>query len=62
MTNHEQIVAAFEAYIADNEKFEGKGVAAAGTRARAALGNLAKLAKARRLEIQEKKNQAKAAK
>ncbi len=59
MSTHEQIVAAYEAYIAENEKFEGKGIAAAGTRARGALGDLGKLAKVRRGEIQEKKNQAK---
>jgi hypothetical protein len=58
-TTHEQIVAAYEAYIAENEKFEGKSVGAAGTRARGALGDLAKLAKTRRAEIQEKKNLAK---
>jgi hypothetical protein len=56
MTTHEQIVAAVESYIAENEKFESKGVSAAGTRARSALGDLAKLAKTRRAEIQEKKN------
>ena len=38
------------------EKFEGKGVKASAARARGALGDLAKLAKARRAEIQEKKN------
>ncbi len=48
--------------LAENEKFEGKGVGAAGTRARGALGDLGKLSKARRAEIQEKKNAAKAAK
>jgi len=26
MTNHEQIVAAYETYISENEKFTGKGV------------------------------------
>jgi len=36
-TIHEQIVAAYEAYLTENEKFEGKGVGAAGTRARGAL-------------------------
>lgn len=55
-TTHEQIVAAYDTYLAENEKFEGKGVGAAGTRARGALGDLAKLAKARRAEIQDKKN------
>lgn len=55
-TLHEQILAAVSAYTEENEKFEGKGVKAAATRARGALGDLAKLAKARRAEIQEKKN------
>lgn len=55
-TTHEQIVAAYEAYLSENEKFEDKGVKAAAARARGALGDLGKLAKARRAEIQEKKN------
>jgi len=55
-TIHEQIVAAYETYLAENEKFEVKGVKAAAARARSALGDLGKLAKARRAEIQEKKN------
>ena len=29
MNNHEQLKAAFETYIAENEKFTGKGVKAA---------------------------------
>ena len=37
MTQHEQIVAAYETYIAENEKFTGKGVKAAAARARKAL-------------------------
>jgi len=56
MTQHEQIVEAFETYIAESESFEQKGVKAAATRARKALGELSKLAKSRRAEIQEKKN------
>jgi hypothetical protein len=56
MTIHEQIVEQFEAYIAESEKFEEKGVKAAATRARKALGEMGKLAKSRRAEIQEKKN------
>ena len=36
--------------------FDDKGVKVAGTRARKALGELTKLAKARRAEIQDKKN------
>lgn len=53
---HQQIQAQFEEYLAESEKFEGKGVKAAAARARKALGELGKLAKARRAEIQEKKN------
>lgn len=56
MTTHDQIVEQFEAYLAENQKFEEKGVKAASARARKALGELAKLGKARRAEIQEKKN------
>lgn len=61
-TLHEQIVASFETYLAEHDKFENKGVGAAGTRARGALGDLGKLTKVRRAEIQEKKNATKAAK
>ena len=53
---HDQIVEKFESYVNESEKFEGKGVNAAAARARKALGELGKLAKARRAEIQEKKN------
>ena len=53
---HEQILAAVEAYTAENVKFEEKGVKASAARARAALGDLSKLAKVRRAEIQDKKN------
>jgi hypothetical protein len=56
MTTHEQIVAAYESYVAENDKFTVKGVKAAGTRARKALGDLGKLTKARRAEIQTVKN------
>lgn len=56
MTNHEQIVQAFNNYLAEAETFDEKGVKAAATRARKALGDLGKLTKARRAEIQEKKN------
>lgn len=62
LSTHETIVAAFESYLKENEKFEGKGVAVAGTRARASLGDIAKLAKARRAEIQEVKNSRKSEK
>jgi len=56
MTIHEQIVAQFNTYVAENEKFEGKGIKAAAARARKALGELGKLSKTRRAEIQESKN------
>lgn len=59
MTNHEQIVATYEAYLAEHTKFTDKGVKAAAARARKALGDLGKLTKARRAEIQETKNAAK---
>jgi len=56
MTQHEQIVEAFNTYVIEAESFEQKGIKAAATRARKALGELGKLAKTRRAEIQEKKN------
>ena len=56
MSIHEEIVQAFNNYITEAETFDGKGVKAAAARARKALGNLGKLAKTRRAEIQDKKN------
>ena len=56
MTLHEQILESFNSYIAESESFEDNGVKVAATRARKALGDLGKLAKARRAEIQDKKN------
>jgi len=56
MNLHEQIVESFNSYITESESFDTKGVKVAGTRARKALGELSKLAKARRAEIQDKKN------
>lgn len=53
---HEEIVHAFNNYIKETETFEQKGVKAAAARARKALGDLGKLVKDRRKEIQEKKN------
>ena len=55
MTVNEQLRAAFEAYVAENEKFVEKGNKAAAGRARKALAELAKLCKARRAEILEEK-------
>ena len=56
MNLHDQIVESFNSYISESESFDDKGVKVAGTRARKALGELTKLAKARRAEIQDKKN------
>ena len=57
MTIHEQIVAQYEAYIAENQKFTEKGIKASAARARKALGEIAKLAKDRRKEMQEEKSE-----
>jgi len=57
----EQIREQFEAFLAENEKFDS-GNAAAGTRARKALQEVTKLAKTRRAEITEEKNSRKEAK
>ncbi len=56
MKTHEQLVALFEAYVAENQKFTEKGVKAAATRARKALAEISKLTKVRRAEIQDAKN------
>ena len=53
---HDEIILAFNNYLKESEAFEGKGVKAAAARARKALGELGKLTKARRSEIQDKKN------
>ena len=58
---HEQIMTTIQSYSEENSKFVEKGVKASGTRARKALAELGKLLKARRKEIQESKNAAKAA-
>jgi predicted DNA-binding protein (UPF0278 family) len=55
MTNHENLLSLFDTYVAENDKFVNKGVKAAGTRARKALAEIAKLTKDRRKEIQETK-------
>jgi len=55
-TIHEQILEQVETYISESAKFEDKGVKAAAARARKALGEIGKLAKTRRAEIQDKKN------
>jgi hypothetical protein len=55
-TIHEQIIAEYENYMKESEAFDTKNVKAAAARARKALGNMGKLAKERRKEIQDKKN------
>ncbi len=56
MNTHDQIVTAYNTYVEENETFEQKNTKAAAARARKALAELGKLAKTRRAEIQEKKN------
>ena len=56
MTHHDQIVQAFNNYLSEAQAFDEKGVKAAAARARKALGDLGKLTKERRKEIQDKKN------
>jgi hypothetical protein len=55
-TIHEQILDQVDSYLNESAKFEDKGVKAAAARARKALGEIGKLSKARRAEIQDKKN------
>lgn len=54
-TTSQQLLDALEAFRVEDEKFTA-GNGAAGTRARKALLEIAKLAKTRRAEITEKKN------
>jgi N-glycosylase/DNA lyase len=56
-TLHDQIVQAFNNYLTEAQTFDEKGVKAAAARARKALGDLGKLTKDRRKEIQDKKNE-----
>ena len=53
--NHEALKSAFETYLAENEKFTGKGVKAAAARARKALQEIGKAVKERRKEITAEK-------
>jgi hypothetical protein len=54
-TVHQQIVDAYAAYIAENEKFASKGVKASAARARKALQEMGKAIKERRKEITAEK-------
>ena len=58
LSTHDQILEQIEIYHLNNEKFQDKFNKAAGTRARKALNELVKLARTRRKEIQDKKNEA----
>lgn len=55
MSQHDAIVEAFNNYIAENEKFTGKGVKASAARARKALQEMSKVIKERRKEITAEK-------
>ncbi len=61
MNSQADLMAAYEAYMAENTKFES-GNNAAGTRARKALAEMSKAVKARRNEITAEKNARKEAK
>lgn len=61
MTNQDQLKSFMEEFLKENEKF-AKGNSAAGTRARKALGEMAKVCKALRNEITAEKNARKEAK
>lgn len=56
MSTNEKMVAAWETYVAENERFVTKGVKASAARARKALMEVAKLAKVRRAEILAEKD------
>jgi hypothetical protein len=55
MKNHDALVGLYEVYLTENEKFE-QGNKTAGTSARKALAEIAKICKERRAEIQASKN------
>ena len=54
-TQHDAIKTAYETYLAENEKFTGKGVKASAARARKALQEMGKAIKERRKEITAEK-------
>ena len=56
MSTHDEIVAHMEIYVTENNKFVEKGIKSSATRARKALSEIAKLAKARRAEITDEKD------
>ena len=56
MSTHDEIVAQMEIYVTEINKFVEKGIKSSATRARKALSEIAKLAKARRAEITDEKD------
>jgi hypothetical protein len=56
MSTNAEIMEAIDTYQTENTKFEERGIKASAARARKALGDIGKLTKVRRKEIQEKKN------
>ena len=56
MELHDSLINLFDTYVSESTKFQ-TGNKAAGTRARKALAEIAKLCKERRTEIQSIKNQ-----
>ena len=55
MSHHDKLLDAFEAYKAENEKFQGKGIKASAARARKALQEISGSCKERRKEITAEK-------
>ena len=55
MAIHDELVSQFETYLAENKRFEEKGIKISGSRARKALSEVAKLCTERRKEIQDAK-------
>ena len=55
LSQHEQIVQAFNQYLAEAETFDQKGVKAAAARARKALGDLGKLTNQDELKFKRKR-------
>ena len=58
MSHHAELLEKVQEYTDNHEKFVEKGNKAAGTRARKALSEIAKLTKSQRKAIQETKNSA----
>ena len=56
MAIHDDILEAVETYKSESDNFDNNNVKASAARARKALMEITKLAKARRVEIQERKN------